>query len=298
MTQGAPISRGLSTVSAGTYTNATITVDKEGRVTKALTGTGGGGGISSLIEDTTPQLGGTLDAQNNNIIGANTITGASGVTIASANDGNIVMFLDGNGDFEVQTDGGSARVVGSFAVSDVTTFGTTSLSINPVRLSVDGDSIEASNRGNVRLKGGDTNLEDESAGRVILAGGDNTFHMEPGYAGVNGGGGGGFVTVNRGDSSQGGSVTLDGGDGFNEGKGGDVVFNPGVVNGSNAESITGTRGRTKTQRGAFRVTVYANTTIRDTDIADPGEGDICFVSNIGLQVYDTTNQWVTLQGVA
>ena len=40
-------------------------------------GGGGGSGISNLVEDTTPQLGGTLDANGNNIdMGANEITDA------------------------------------------------------------------------------------------------------------------------------------------------------------------------------------------------------------------------------
>ena len=40
-------------------------------------GSGGGGGISNVVEDTTPQLGGNLDIQSNNITGTGTITTAS-----------------------------------------------------------------------------------------------------------------------------------------------------------------------------------------------------------------------------
>ena len=40
-----------------------------------IAGGGGGGGISNLVEDTTPQLGGTLDANGNDIdMGVNVIT--------------------------------------------------------------------------------------------------------------------------------------------------------------------------------------------------------------------------------
>ena len=43
--------------------------------TLTITATGGGGGLSNIVEDTTPQLGGTLDANGNTIdMGANIIT--------------------------------------------------------------------------------------------------------------------------------------------------------------------------------------------------------------------------------
>ena len=45
---------------------------------------GGGGGISNVVEDTTPQLGGNLDMQSNNITGTGTITANS---VASSANG-------------------------------------------------------------------------------------------------------------------------------------------------------------------------------------------------------------------
>jgi len=45
---------------------------------------GGGGGISNLVEDTSPQLGGNLDMQSNNITGTGTITATS---VASSANG-------------------------------------------------------------------------------------------------------------------------------------------------------------------------------------------------------------------
>ena len=50
----------------------------------AQSGGGGGSGISNIVEDTTPQLGGNLDMQSNNITGTGTITATS---VASSANG-------------------------------------------------------------------------------------------------------------------------------------------------------------------------------------------------------------------
>ena len=72
---------GLTGATAGTYgasnRSSIITVDSGGRITSItetnITGGGGGAAISDIIEDNTPQLGGDLDLNGNNIDGTGNI---------------------------------------------------------------------------------------------------------------------------------------------------------------------------------------------------------------------------------
>ena len=121
---------GLTGASAGTYGASTntpiITVDSNGRITGistvATSGAGGGGGISNILEDTTPQLGGNLDLNskiingsgnldytgNLKVTGISTITGVAGfsshvtlpdhaeIQVGSATGGDLKIYHDGS----------------------------------------------------------------------------------------------------------------------------------------------------------------------------------------------------------
>ena len=88
----------LTGASSGTYGNASavpvITVDGNGRITGISTVAGSGSGISNVVDDTSPQLGGNLDVQSSEI---NT----------STTNGNIKLTPNGTGCIEVKGAGGN-----------------------------------------------------------------------------------------------------------------------------------------------------------------------------------------------
>ena len=71
----------------------------------------GGSGISNVVEDTTPQLGGNLDMQSNNITGTGNIntTGQIGRDsndyIAFTDDTQLDVYINGNNEFRFEADG-------------------------------------------------------------------------------------------------------------------------------------------------------------------------------------------------
>ena len=104
---------GLTGASAGTYGASTntpiITVDSNGRVTGittiATSGAGGGGGISNIVEDATPQLGGDLDVNGKDITGTGDIN-LSGIITATSfvkSSGTSSEFLKADGTVDSST---------------------------------------------------------------------------------------------------------------------------------------------------------------------------------------------------
>jgi len=98
-----------------TYDNTSGTIGLE-----AATG-GGGGGISNVVEDTSPQLGGSLDV--------------NGQAIVSVSNGNIALTPDGTGEVDISkvdidagaidgtTIGASSAAAGTFTTLSATTLG-------------------------------------------------------------------------------------------------------------------------------------------------------------------------------
>ena len=107
---------GLTGASAATYGSASATpvivVDSNGRITgiSTVATSGGGGGISNVVEDTTPQLGGDLDLNSKNITGTGNMN-VTGIVTATS--------FSGSGSSLTGLTGASAATYGSSSVTPV-----------------------------------------------------------------------------------------------------------------------------------------------------------------------------------
>ena len=80
---------------------------------------GGGGGLANVVEDTTPELGGNLDALGNNIVNVDTVRGETNSNIFVQSTGTGTLFLTGKVNmYDLYTFPNAGPTVRQFLVSD------------------------------------------------------------------------------------------------------------------------------------------------------------------------------------
>ena len=106
-------------VTPASYTYANITVDSKGRITSASSGTSP---LVNVVEDTTPQLGGSLDV--------------NGQSIVSVSNGNITLAPNGTGKVIISSD---LQIDGT-----TTTVNSTTLTVDDPIITLGGDATPSS----------------------------------------------------------------------------------------------------------------------------------------------------------
>lgn len=97
-----------STSNTGPTVIQNITLDVNGHVIGVSSVAGGGGGIDNVVEDTSPQLGGSLDVNSQFISSTN----SSGIRLRASGTGPIIINNSGSGDIGLSTTSGGVSIQG------------------------------------------------------------------------------------------------------------------------------------------------------------------------------------------